>query len=170
MASRPKPKEAQATGVAGLEGKVAVVTGGSQGLGEAIARLFAVRGAAGLVICGRNERNGKRVAAEIGAAGCPTFFVRADLGVVADCRRVVAEADRRFKRVDVLVNAAGVTDRGNIFDTTEERFNEIFNVNVRAPFFLIQGAALIMKREKIEGSIVNIQSMSAHGGGGRPPG
>ena len=94
----------------------------------------------------------------------PDVFVKADLAKVADCRKVIAEADRRFRRVDALVNAAGVTDRGNIFDTTEERFNEIFDVNVRAPFFLIQETAKIMRREKIAGSIVNIQSMSAHGG------
>ncbi|HLW92601.1 MAG TPA: SDR family oxidoreductase [Roseiarcus sp.] len=164
MASKPKPKEALDGDGASLADKVAIVTGGSQGLGEAIARLFAERGASGLVICGRNEKNGKRVAAEIEAAGCPAFFVKADLGHVADCRKVVAEAGRRFKRVDVLVNAAALTDRGTIFDTTEERFNEIFNVNVRAPFFLIQETAKIMRREKIHGSIINIQSMSAHGG------
>jgi NAD(P)-dependent dehydrogenase (short-subunit alcohol dehydrogenase family) len=151
-------------GPANLNGKIAVVTGGSQGLGEAIARLFAERGAAGLILCGRNEANGARVAKEIAATGCPTFFVQADLAKVADCRNVIAEADRRFKRVDVLVNAAGVTDRGNIFETTEERFDEVFNVNVRAPFFLIQESAKIMRREKIAGSIVNIQSMSGHGG------
>jgi len=164
MASNSGPERAVYGGPAGLNGKVAVVTGGSQGLGEAIARLFAERGAAGLVLCGRNEANGKRVAAEIEAEGCPTSFVKSDLAVVADCRRVIAEADSRFKRVDVLVNAAGLTDRGNIFDTTEERFDEIFNVNVRAPFFLIQETAKIMRREKIAGSIINIQSMSAHGG------
>jgi NAD(P)-dependent dehydrogenase (short-subunit alcohol dehydrogenase family) len=164
MASKPRPKEAADSNRASLSGKVAVVTGGSQGVGEAIARLFAARGAAGLVICGRNEKNGKRVADEIEASGCPTSFVKADLGVVADCRKVIAEADRRFKRVDVLVNAAGMTDRGDIFDTTEERFNDIFNVNVRGPFFLIQETAKIMRREKIQGSIVNIQSMSGHGG------
>jgi NAD(P)-dependent dehydrogenase (short-subunit alcohol dehydrogenase family) len=164
MASNSGPAPARYSGPANLTGKVAVVTGGSQGLGEAIARLFAERGAAGLVICGRNEANGARVAAEIQAKGCPAFFVRADLESVADCRNVIAEADRRFKRVDVLVNAAGVTDRGDIFDTTEQRFNEVFNVNVRAPFFLIQETAKIMRREKIAGSIVNIQSMSGHGG------
>jgi NAD(P)-dependent dehydrogenase (short-subunit alcohol dehydrogenase family) len=147
-----------------LKDKVAVVTGGSQGLGEAIARLFAERGAAGLVICGRNTGNGERVAKSLSDAGCPTFFVTANLAKVADCRKVIAEADERFGRVDALVNAAALSDRGTILDTTEERYNEIFDVNVRAPFFLIQGAALIMKREKIEGSIVNIQSMSAHGG------
>jgi NAD(P)-dependent dehydrogenase (short-subunit alcohol dehydrogenase family) len=151
-------------GPANLNGKIAIVTGGSQGLGEAIARLFGERGAAGLVICGRNAKGGERVASEISAVGCPTVFVQADLANVADCRKVVAKADERFGRVDVLVNAAGLSDRGDIFDTTEERFNEIFNVNVRAPFFLIQESVRIMRREKIAGAIVNIQSMSAHGG------
>ncbi len=151
-------------GPANLNGKVAIVTGGSQGLGEAIARLFGERGAAGLVICGRNAKGGERVASEISAGGCPTVFVQADLANVADCRKVVAKAEERFGRVDALVNAAGLSDRGDIFDTTEERFNEIFNVNVRAPFFLIQESVRIMRRQKIAGSIVNIQSMSAHGG------
>jgi NAD(P)-dependent dehydrogenase (short-subunit alcohol dehydrogenase family) len=151
-------------GPANLNGKIAIVTGGSQGLGEAIARLFGERGAAGLVICGRNAERGERVASDISAVGCPTAFVQADLASVADCRKVVAKADERFGRVDALVNAAGLSDRGDIFDTTEERFNEIFNVNVRAPFFLIQESVRIMRREKIAGSIVNIQSMSAHGG------
>jgi NAD(P)-dependent dehydrogenase (short-subunit alcohol dehydrogenase family) len=164
MATDSAPQRALYHGPANLNGRVAVVTGGSQGLGEAIARLFAERGAAGLVLCGRNVDKGRRVAEEIEAAGCPTSFVAADLGVVADCRKVIAVADHRFHRVDALVNAAGVTDRGNIFETTEQRFDEIFNVNVRAPFFLIQETAKIMRREKIAGSIVNIQSMSAHGG------
>lgn len=154
----------EAASAMSLAGKIAVVTGGSQGLGEAIARLFAERGAAGLVVCGRNATNGERVAADISARGCPTHFVKADLAQVAQCRAVIAEADRRFGRLDVLVNAAALTDRGNIFDTTEERYNEIMDVNVRAPFFLIQEAVKIMKRDKIEGSIVNIQSTSGHGG------
>ena len=151
-------------GPASLAGKVAVATGGGQGLGEAIARLFAARGAAGLVICGRDAVKGERVAASISETGCPAYFVCADLAHVAQARSVIAEADRRFGRIDILVNAAALTDRGDIFDTTEERYNEIFDVNLRAPFFLIQGAVTIMKREKIHGSIVNIQSMSAHGG------
>src|SRR5438270_11705451 len=141
-----------------LNGRIALVTGGTQGLGEAIARLFAERGAAGLVICGRSAERGERVAKEIPAdSGCPTVFVKADLANVSDCRAVVAEAELRFGRVDVLVNAAALSDRGTIFDTTEERFNEIFNVNVRAPFFLIQETVKIMRREKIAGAIVNIQ-------------
>jgi NAD(P)-dependent dehydrogenase (short-subunit alcohol dehydrogenase family) len=164
MASSAPATRENYHGPANLSGKIAIVTGGTQGLGEAIARLFVERGAAGLVICGRNAANGERVAKTLSDAGCPTFFVKADLAKVAACRAVVAEADKRFGRVDALVNAAGLTDRGSIFDTTEERFNEIFDVNVRAPFFLIQETAKIMRREKIAGAIVNIQSMSAHGG------
>jgi NAD(P)-dependent dehydrogenase (short-subunit alcohol dehydrogenase family) len=169
MAKTPSPTAGASAhsayrGPGHLSGKIAIVTGGTQGLGEAIARLFAERGAAGLVICGRNAKGGERVASEISAVGCPTVFVQADLAKVADCRKVVAKADERFGRVDALVNAAALTDRGNIFDTTEERYNEIFDVNVRAPFFLIQETVRIMRRETISGSIVNIQSMSAHGG------
>ena len=77
---------------------------------------------------------------------------------------MAARADSAFGRVDVLVNAAGMTDRGTIFDTSPELFDRMFAVNVRAPFFLMQDAAKIMRRERIEGAMVNILSMSAHGG------
>jgi len=145
-------------------GKVAVVTGGTQGLGETIARLLADRGAAGIVICGRNAKKGKVVAADLAKGGAKVKFVQADLGKVEDCRKVIAEADKAFKRVDVLVNVAANTHRGTILDTSPELFDDMFAVNARAPFFLIQEAAKVMRREKIEGSVVNIQSMSAHGG------
>ena len=147
-----------------LEGKIAVVTGGTQGLGEAIARLFAERGAAGLVISGRNEERGRAVADDITAGGCPTEFVQGDLAEMESCRAVIGAADERFERVDVLVNAAAITDRGTLLDTSPELFDQMFAVNVRAPFFLMQDAAKIMIRERIEGSMVNILSMSAHGG------
>jgi NAD(P)-dependent dehydrogenase (short-subunit alcohol dehydrogenase family) len=143
---------------------VAVVTGGTQGLGETIARTLAERGAAGLVICGRNAERGAAVAREMTAQGCRTEFVKADLASVDEARAVAARADSVFGRVDVLVNAAGMTDRGTIFDTSPELFDRMFAVNVRAPFFLMQEAAKIMRREKIEGAMVNILSMSAHGG------
>jgi len=145
-------------------GKVAVVTGGTQGLGEAIARLFAERGAAGIVICGRNAENGRTVAAGLTKAGCRTEYVQADLADLGQTRAVMAAADRVFGRVDTLVNAAGITDRGTVFDTSPELFERMMAVNLRAPFFLMQDAAKIMRREKIAGTIVNIQSMSALGG------
>ncbi len=147
-----------------LKGRVAVVTGGTQGLGETVARLFAARGAAGLVICGRNAAKGAAVAADISRQGCRTEFVQADLAKVEDCRAVIAAADKAFGRVDALVNAAASTDRGTIVDTSPELYEYIMALNVRAPFFLMQDAVKIMQREKIAGSIVNILSMSAHGG------
>lgn len=145
-------------------GRIAVVTGGTQGLGETTARLFAERGAAGLVICGRNAERGEAAAASITDGGCPTHFVQADLAQVEDCRAVIAQADRAFGRVDVLVNAAAITDRGTLLDTTPELYDRIMNTNMRGPFFLIQEAVKLMLREKIEGAIVNVLSMSAHGG------
>ena len=147
-----------------MQGKIAVVTGGTQGLGEAVARLFARRGAAGLVICGRNAANGERVAGELTAGGCPTEYVHADLAQVEDARRVIARADARFGTLHALVNVAALTDRGTILDTSPELFDRMFAVNVRAPFFLIQEAARIMRRDRVAGSIVNIQSISGHGG------
>jgi len=147
-----------------MQGKIAVVTGGTQGLGETIARRFAAEGAAGLVICGRNEARGAKVAAELSAAGTPTQYVPADLGLVEDCRRVIAAADSAFGTLHSLINAAAITDRGTILDTSPELFDSMFAVNVRAPFFLMQDAAKLMRRDKVAGSIVNIQSMSAHGG------
>jgi NAD(P)-dependent dehydrogenase (short-subunit alcohol dehydrogenase family) len=147
-----------------FEGKIAVVTGGTQGLGEEIARLFAERGAAGIVTCGRNRERGKAVAADISRQGCKTHFVAAELANVAQTRKVMAKADKEFGRVDTLVNAAAITDRGTLIDTSPELFDAMFAVNVRAPFFLMQDAAKIMIREKIEGTMVNILSMSAHGG------
>ena len=148
-----------------MAGKVAVVTGGTQGLGAAIARLFAERGAASIVTCGRDERKGGALAEAISSGtGCAVQFVRADLSAVEDCGRVIAETDRRFGRIDVLVNAAGNTDRGTILDTTPETFDRIFDTNTRAPFFLMQHAIKLMRREETHGAIVNISSMSAMGG------
>lgn len=148
-----------------IDDKIAVITGGTQGLGAATARVFAAAGAAGIVICGRSTEKGQAVAAEIsGTSGVPVEFVAADLTSVADCRSVIAAADRRFGRVDVLVNAAGLTDRGNLLNTSEELFDRMFAVNVRAPFFLMQEAALIMIRDGIAGAIVNIGSASAMAG------
>jgi NAD(P)-dependent dehydrogenase (short-subunit alcohol dehydrogenase family) len=148
-----------------IDGKVAVITGGTQGLGAAIARLFAKAGAGGLVIVGRNAEKGKKVAdAIVAETGVPVLVVSADLGEIADVRRIMAEADARFGRVDVLVNAAGMTDRGNLLNTTPELFDRMFAVNTRAPFFLMQDAVNIMEREGIEGRIVNIGSASALAG------
>jgi NAD(P)-dependent dehydrogenase (short-subunit alcohol dehydrogenase family) len=148
-----------------MSGKIAVVTGGTQGLGPSIARLFAERGAAGIVICGRSRDKGEAKAREIrDATGAQVVFVPADLARVEECRAVIAKADQEFGRLHALVNAAAVTDRGTILDTDPELFDRIFATNVRGPFFLMQEAIKMMRREAIEGTIVNICSMSAKAG------
>ena len=83
--------------------KVAVVTGGTQGVGEATARLFARRGAEGIVICGRNQKRGNHVARELSTLGCRTIFVEADLVSDKDCFRVIDVAEREFNRIDTLI-------------------------------------------------------------------
>jgi NAD(P)-dependent dehydrogenase (short-subunit alcohol dehydrogenase family) len=144
-----------------LDGKIAVITGGTQGLGAAIAQTFANAGAAGIVIVGRDLAKGEKVAARITEeTGVPVSMIAADLGNIESVRGILVEVDEVFGRVDILVNAAGLTDRGNILNTTPELFDRMIAVNTRAPFFLIQDAAKIMIREGIEGRIVNIGSMS----------
>lgn len=148
-----------------VDGKIAVVTGGTQGLGAAVARELATAGATGLVICGRNRENGEAVANEISSkTGVRVIFQPADLAVVADCRAVVAAADKVFGRVDILVNAAGITDRGSILNTSEELFDRMFATNTRGPFFLMQEVIRCMIRDGVEGAIVNIGSTSALAG------
>jgi len=148
-----------------IDGKVALITGGTQGLGAAIARTFARAGAAAITIVGRGAEKGQKVAADITAEfAIPVQVITADLGNIADVQRIVPEADGRFGRLDILVNAAGLTDRGNLLNTTPDLFDRMFAVNVRAPFFLMQDAVKVMERAGIEGRIVNIGSTSQNAG------
>jgi len=147
-----------------MDGKIAVVTGSTQGLGEAIATLFVERGVSGIVITGRNKERGAKVKKSLEAKGAKAVFVEAELNRLADVRKIIAACGDAFGRIDALVNAAGMTDRGSIWDTTEERFDDMFDINVKAPFFLMQDALHLMKKSKTKGSIVNILSMSGHGG------
>ncbi len=147
-----------------FDGKIAVITGSMQGLGEATARLFAERGAGGLVICGLDNDNGERIASELSKNGCRTVFVEADLSDVEACRSIIGAADRTFGWLDHLINCAAITNPGTVIDTSPEQFDQMFAVNVRAPYFLTQDAVKLMIRDGIKGSIVNVLSMSGLGG------
>ena len=146
-----------------LAGRYAVVTGGTQGLGEATVRLFAQRGAAGIVVVGRHVERGNAVAADVASRNCRALFVSADLAGVDDCRRVIAAADEAFGALHILVNVAALTERGTIWDTAPELFDRMMAVNVRAPFFLMQDAVKLMQRQAVAGAIVNVSSVAAYG-------
>lgn len=148
-----------------MDGKICVVTGATQGLGAAIARRLAAAGAKGIVITGRNVERGTHVAREIAEAhGIWAHFLQADFARVEDCRMVIAETDRLFGRIDVLVNAGASTARGTIVDTSPETFDALFNTNVRGPYFLMQEAIRLMIAKGTLGAICNIGSISALAG------
>jgi NAD(P)-dependent dehydrogenase (short-subunit alcohol dehydrogenase family) len=147
-----------------LSGKVAIITGGTQGIGEGIAREAARAGAAGLCVVGRDTGRGAMLAASLTADGCETLFVKADLADESACRHAVAQAEQKFGHIDGLVNAAGLTDRGTLEETSVALWDRLFAVNVRAPFILTQEVVGRLKRAGRPGAVVNIITMSSHGG------
>lgn len=147
-----------------MTGRVVLVTGGGRGLGEAVATLARSRGAAGLVLVDRAPGRAESVAGRLSDDRCRAIAITADIGDAAECARVIDETDAAFGVVHGVVNAAAVTDRGTVWDTTVELWDRMMDVNVRAPFLLMQGAARIMVREGIAGSMVSIGSMTGHGG------
>ena len=151
------------TEASSFAGRVMLVTGAAQGIGEATARLFAERGAAGLALVDRNADALAEVAASLTTGGCPAIAIPADLGEVAACFAAVDTAATRFGALHGLVNAAGLTNRGTIDNTTPELFDAIFAVDARAPFFLIQRILPWLRRAG-GGTIVNIISITVHGG------
>ncbi|MFM7828939.1 MAG: SDR family oxidoreductase [Actinomycetota bacterium] len=147
-----------------LRGKVLLLSGASRGVGECVARLAVERGAAGLALVGRDTKTGEKLAAELEELGTRTIFITADLGEADEPSRIVGVVDETFGVVHGLLNSAAVTDRGSVWNTTTEMFDAMMAVNVRAPFMLIQECAKIMKREGVPGSVVNIGSVTGHGG------
>jgi NAD(P)-dependent dehydrogenase (short-subunit alcohol dehydrogenase family) len=140
-----------------FSGKVVVVTGATSGIGHACALAFANEGAK-IVCVGRNEDALKEVTDDIKNAGAETVSVRADLSIEQEGDHVIDEALNTFGGVDVLVNAAGFLTTGTIETTSQEAWDEMMNVNVRAVFRLMQKAlpSLIDRR----GNIVNVSSVT----------
>lgn len=143
-----------------LDGKVVVVTGSTQGLGAAIARHAAAVGAEGILVTGRSAERGEQVCDSL---ACDAVFVQADLADPGSCREIVAVCERRFGRLDGLVNAAGLSSRGTLETTSVELWDLLFAINARAPFLLAQAAAPLMRRGG-GGAVVNIVTMASHGG------
>lgn len=146
-----------------LRDKVLLVSGGTQGIGAAVARAASSAGAR-VMFSGRDAEKGKRLAAELDRPATPVRFVAADLADPAAATDTVRATIAEFGRIDCLVNAAGITTRGSLVDTTAELFDTHVAVNLRAPFFTMQEAVRDMVGRKAPGAIVNIITMSSHGG------
>lgn len=142
----------------------AIVTGGAQGIGFAVAEALADEGCRALALVGRSTEKGDKAVAALAKDGVEAIFISADVSVVADCKRVVETAIAHFGTVNALVNAAATSARGSLVETSEDLFDQIFQTNVRGPFFLMQGVVAHLLDRKAPGSIVNVLSMSAHCG------
>jgi NAD(P)-dependent dehydrogenase (short-subunit alcohol dehydrogenase family) len=143
--------------------KTALVTGSTSGIGRAAAEILAARGLH-VVVSGRGQERGAEVVRTIRSAGGSADFVRADLRDEAGAR-ALADAARTIGggRVDVLVNSAGIFPFGPTAATTTEGFDEVFDVNVKAPYFLVAALAPGMA-ERGDGAIVNVTTMVAEFG------
>jgi NAD(P)-dependent dehydrogenase (short-subunit alcohol dehydrogenase family) len=137
-------------------GQVALVTGGSRGLGYEMVKAFATRGA-DVIVASRKLDNCEAVAAEVRALGRKALAVSAHVGKWPDCDRLIEEAYAAFGRVDILVNNAGMSPRMPSHEVTEQLFDSVVNLNFKGPFRL---ASQVAKRMKDAGSgcIINVTS------------
>lgn len=143
-----------------LDGRVALVTGSTSGIGKGIAVHLASLGAA-VFITGRDEKRGEGTTREIIDAGGRAAFANLDLREATNCQAIVDKTVAVFGRLDVLVNNAAITTRGDARSTTVEEWDAVLEINLRAPFFLIQAAIGPMEKQG-GGAIVNIGSINAY--------
>jgi 3-oxoacyl-[acyl-carrier protein] reductase len=138
-----------------LEGKTALVTGGSRGIGAAIAEAFAANGADVAITYFNSPGEAERVLAAITAQGAKGEAIRADAGDGEAVRTAVASAHERLGHLDILVNNAGMFERVPLQDSTDEQFDRVMAVNLRGAYIAIKTAAALMTKG---GRIVNLSS------------
>ena len=146
-----------------LEGKAAIVTGSSRGIGACIARRYGREGAAVAVVGNTRRERAEAVVAEIEAAGGKAQAFMADVGVVADCERLAGEVIDAFGTVDILVNNAGIFTPKPIEEVTEENWDAQQALNLKGAFFMTKAVVPAMKA-KGAGKIINISSIAGCGG------
>ncbi|MHB0765545.1 SDR family NAD(P)-dependent oxidoreductase [Stutzerimonas sp. NM35] len=142
-----------------LLNRIALVTGSSQGIGRGIAVRLAEEGA-DLIVNGREDSGEARETVErIRALGRRVCFIGADIGVVAECRRLVDEAVAQMGQLDILVNNAGVQRHSPFLEVDEADYDRVLSVNLRGPFFLTQAFARHLRDSDRGGRIINNSSV-----------
>ena len=144
-----------------LTGKKAIVTGGSRGIGQALAEGLAAHGADVAIVVKSTVERGEKVAATIKAAGRDAFVIKADVSDEADVKRMIAEVMKRWGRIDILVNNAGIIYPGNSEDYSLEDFRKTMATNLDGVFLVSREAGKHMIKQK-SGSIITIGSMSGY--------
>jgi 3-oxoacyl-[acyl-carrier protein] reductase len=157
---------------ASFKGQVAVITGGSSGIGLAIARAVAAEGMA-VVIAAREPARLKQAAAELAALssaasknrGAAVLAVPADVAKAGDVARLIEQATARFGRIDLLVNNAGIYREGDVDELTEQEWDDVQAVNLKGAFLCTKAVLPVMKRQR-SGYVVNIASVAGKTGFG----
>ena len=147
-----------------LQGKVVLVSGGTSGVGAAIALAAGAAGAEAVAITGRKPAAGERVVGLLREHKVQAEFFAGDLADVAQARSSVTRTVDVFGRLDCVVNAAGLTSRGTMLDTEEELFDEHLAVNLKSPWFIMAETIRHLTQRGAAGSIVNVISVSELGG------
>jgi len=142
-----------------LQGKKAIVTGGSLGIGAAIARELGRQGASVAINYRKHDTEAKQVAADIDAAGGKGLAVKADVASFNDAQAMVDQVVKEFGGLDILVNNAGINRDGVIWKMTEEQWDQVIDVNLKGYFNYIRAAVGIFKEQK-SGKIINVTSIN----------
>lgn len=143
-----------------FDGRAAIVTGSSSGIGKSVALQMAREGSAVCVVANHNAEGGQATARQIAEAGGRAVFVQADVSVAGDCKRIVAETLAAFGRVDVLVNNAGITRSRPLADMDEAFWHEVLNTNLTSAY-LMSREVLADMLARGRGSVINVSSVHA---------
>ena len=141
-----------------------LISGGTQGLGLAIARTLVENGCREIILAGRTAETGARAEAEITSLGATCHYIQADISDADQARNLIETSIAHFDGLNSLVNAAATTTRGSLVETDLDLWDHHMNTNLRGPFLLMQGLARHLLAKQDVGSMVNILSTSAHVG------
>jgi NAD(P)-dependent dehydrogenase (short-subunit alcohol dehydrogenase family) len=157
MATEAKTETFQPAG-SDLKGRVAMVTGGTRGIGAAICRCLAAEGASVAAGYGQDRERAESFQAELAKNEVPVSIHQGNIGSADDCRRTVQEVCDHHGRLDILVNNAGITSDKTVFKMTDEDWSKVLAVNLSGAFFMSK-AALEHMMDRGTGRIVNISSI-----------